>query len=133
VRLAVIVSVLTCLCFSVGEGVRLFPFHVQALEAGETFSFVDNFRLPYSPSLHRFGSHRLEQSAKTKKNISNESHQRAHASGFGFAGCIQFNARLSFPEYEVTVYHLQILFNNVTDRSPPAGLVKRLLFSLPSY
>ena len=55
VRTALLVSVIACLCFSVGEGLRLRPFPVSALAESEATNTRLNASALYETSLCKYG------------------------------------------------------------------------------
>ena len=55
VRKTVLVGVIACLCFSVGEGLRLRPFPVSALAESETTKVELNVAASYGASLYKYG------------------------------------------------------------------------------
>ena len=55
VRTTVLVGVIACLCFSVGEGLRLRPFPVSALAESEATNTQLNATASYETSLYKYG------------------------------------------------------------------------------
>ena len=55
VRLTLLSSVIACLCFSVGEGLRLRPFPVSALAQSEATNTQPNMSASFEISLSRYG------------------------------------------------------------------------------
>ena len=55
VRTTVLVGVIACLCFSVGEGLRLRPFPVSALAESEATNTQLNATASYEISLYKYG------------------------------------------------------------------------------
>lgn len=54
-RTALLVSVIACLCFSVGEGLRLRPFPVSAFTESEAPNTQLNATASYETSLYKYG------------------------------------------------------------------------------
>jgi hypothetical protein len=55
VRTTILVGVIACLCFSVGEGLRLRPFPVSALAEAEASNTQPNATASYKTSLCKYG------------------------------------------------------------------------------
>src|SRR5688572_2296765 len=65
-RTTVLVGVIACLCFSVGEGLRLRPFPVSALGECEATNTQLHATASYEPSLYQYGP--LDVPARVQKS-----------------------------------------------------------------
>ena len=102
VRTTTLVGVIACLCFSVGEGLRLRPFPVSALAECETTNAQLNATTGYEVSLYKYGP--LDVPARAQQR------GKRHAVDYGNAP--SQNTR------ELTVQ--QVLLSNAAE---PAGIV----------
>jgi hypothetical protein len=55
VRTIILAGVITCLCFSVGEGLRLTPFPLSALAVSEATNIQFKATVPYESSRRNYG------------------------------------------------------------------------------
>lgn len=107
-RTTLLVGVIACLCFSVGEGLRLRPFPVSALAESATTNIQPNATASYETSLCKYGP--LDVPTRVQKR--------------GKRQVVDYGNAPSQNSRELTVQH--VLRSSAEE---PAGIVSLLLGS----
>ena len=104
VRTTVLVGVIACLCFSVGEGLRLRPFPVSTLAESEATNTELNAIPSYQASLYKYGPLDVPARAQTR----------------GKRQVMDYGNGPSQNSHEITIQ--QVLFSSVDEPAPIVSL-----------
>lgn len=119
-RLILLISVLSGIFFSSGEGVQLIPFPVET-ENGkqDSFPFQDGDVKSYALSVHNLTNHSLSFKSKTQKHAKEKSVCGTFYAGFAYDWKVV--KRQIEPTFQETMpFSASSHLNTLSDRAPPA-------------